>query len=189
MRGKRTTSIVHAMCVMSAVSAVSGFSQSNTTSIVLREYEAGAAGPVGPTDIPMNVIVPAIHRPVIREMLQRSATFRRQCLRIANTPDLLITVERTNNTLPWATAQTRMTRTRNGPLLAAVRLANTGDFAELIAHEFEHVIEQLDGIDLPARARLASTGVSRATADDSYETVRAKRVGQIVSAEIRRGGS
>ena len=189
MRARGTASIVHAMCVMGAVAAVSGFSQSNTASVALREYAADAAGPSGPMDIPPNIIVPPIFRPVIRAMLQRSVTFRRQCLRIANTPDVLITVERVNTARPWMRAETRMTRTRNGPLLAVVQVTSAGDFAELIGHEFEHIIEQLDGIDLPIRARLASTGVSRGTAEDTYETVRARRVGEIVSAEVRRGGS
>jgi hypothetical protein len=192
MRGKRVALILQTMCVVSlvsAVSAVSGFSQSNTANRVVREYDADAAGPAGPTDVPPNIIASTIHRPLIRAMLQRSPTFRRQCLRIANTPDLLITIER-NAALPWTRARTRIARQANGVVFAAVQVVSSENFEELIAHEFEHVIEQLDGIDLSSRARLASSGVSRGIGDaNSFETVRAKRVGAIVSAEVRRGGN
>ena len=45
---------------------------------------------------------------------------------------------------------------------------------ELIAHEFEHVIEQLDGVDLAAHAALPHTGVtSIGHSTDIFETMRA----------------
>ena len=43
---------------------------------------------------------------------------------------------------------------------------------ELIAHELEHVIEQLDGIDLALRAA-QSSGEVRTTVRDTFETTRA----------------
>lgn len=59
------------------------------------------------------------------------------------------------------------------------------DHAELIAHEIEHIIEQLDGIDLGARATLPATGVRRC-ADGAFETMRAIRTGLAVAGEMRR---
>jgi hypothetical protein len=57
----------------------------------------------------------------------------------------------------------------------------------LIAHEFEHIIEQLDGIDLSSRVHLPSSGVSRGRGEaDAFETTRAKRMGVTVAAEVRR---
>ena len=44
------------------------------------------------------------------------------------------------------------------------------DLTELIAHEFEHVLEQLDGVDLKALAR---AGEARRLADGAFETERA----------------
>ena len=45
---------------------------------------------------------------------------------------------------------------------------------ELIAHEIEHIIEQLDGVDLRAKSRLRASGVRRVNADlEAYETTRA----------------
>ena len=190
MRGKRVALILHAVCVAGTVQVVSGFSQSNGATRVVREYQADTADPGGPTEIPPNIVVPSMHRPNVLAMLRRSSTFRRQCLRIANAPDLLITIERINGSLPWMRARTQITRARGGTLVATVQVVASDDFAELVAHEFEHVIEQLDGIDLPSRARLASTGVSRGGGEgNSFETIRAKRVGAMVSAEVRRGGS
>jgi hypothetical protein len=56
--------------------------------------------------------------------------------------------------------------------------------AELIAHEIEHVIEQIDGVDLRVQSLLPGTGV-RSCMDGSFETVRAVRVGRRVAQETR----
>ena len=200
MRGQRLQLIVLAMCVMSAVSRVSGFAQSNTSShvsgainrptvLALREYVAEAALPDGPADVPANVVASPSYQELMQSMLERSPTFRRQCLRIANTPDLLITVERRAAPLSSSRAQTRISRERGGAVHAAIQVSDGADQAELIAHEFEHIIEHLDGVDLASRARLASTGVSRGPAyANTFETVRARRVGATVLAELRASG-
>jgi hypothetical protein len=57
---------------------------------------------------------------------------------------------------------------------------------ELLAHELEHIIEQLDGIDLAAKAAVARSGV-RECVDGSFETSRAVRVGTLVALEARAG--
>jgi hypothetical protein len=113
--------------------------------------------------------------------------FRRQCQRIANTPDLLVRVQTTEVGSSWTRARTNIAKQADGTLLAIVQLGARQDYVELIAHEFEHIIEQLDGIDLASRARLGSTGVSRAFATNAFETERAKRIGVMVWTEVRRG--
>ena len=72
-----------------------------------------------------------------------------------------------------------------GQLIASVEINPYGDFTELLAHELEHVIEQLDGIDLAAKATVARSGV-RNCADGTFETSRAVRVGALVALEARR---
>jgi hypothetical protein len=68
-------------------------------------------------------------------------------------------------------------------MLATVHLtAGADDPAELMAHEFEHIVEQLDGVDLPVRAAVPGSGV-RACSDGSYETIRAARIGRLVADE------
>jgi len=60
----------------------------------------------------------------------------------------------------------------------------------LIAHEIEHVIERLDGVDLRARAALPGTGVRLCDGgDDAFETIRARRAGLAVAEEVRRAAS
>ena len=55
---------------------------------------------------------------------------------------------------------------------------------ELIAHEFEHIVEQLDGVDL--RRWVGHGGVHRVGADQAagpIETERARQVGLLVAGE------
>jgi hypothetical protein len=79
-----------------------------------------------------------------------------------------------------------MSRTGNGHLSATINIGFRESAQELIAHEFEHVIEQLDGIDLAARAELANTGVRLiGHATNKFETTRAQRTGLKVVSELR----
>jgi hypothetical protein len=80
-------------------------------------------------------------------------------------------------------ARTRIVRTADGRLEAIVQLSPLDNVAELIAHELEHIIEQLDGVDLEAQASLSGTGV-RTCGDGSFETIRAARVGTTVARQL-----
>jgi Tol biopolymer transport system component len=62
-----------------------------------------------------------------------------------------------------------------------IHLTNFDDPVELIAHELEHVIEQLDGIDLEAHAR---TGTVSKREDGAFETRRAIEIGKRVAREV-----
>ncbi len=53
--------------------------------------------------------------------------------------------------------------------------------SELLGHEFEHLIEQLDGVDLSAMAR---GGEARRLTDGAFETERAIAAGQQVAGEV-----
>src|SRR5687768_10336347 len=86
------------------VLCVSGFAQSNTgyramtgadhtSTLALREYVVAAHPPADAASLPSNLIAPSIYRDLLETMLQRSVTFRRQCLRIAQTPDLSVTLQ------------------------------------------------------------------------------------------------
>ena len=61
--------------------------------------------------------------------------------------------------------------------------AGSSDFIELIAHEFEHIIEQLDGLDLSRLARLAPA-TAWTTGRVMFETQRATQMGRVVAAEV-----
>jgi hypothetical protein len=70
--------------------------------------------------------------------------------------------------------------------VAAIEIPALDNVVELIAHEIEHVIEQLDGIDLPAHAARKDSSVTELESDETmFETVRARRVGALVASEVR----
>ena len=135
---------------------------------------------------PANVIMAGELRATFETMLRTSPTFRRQCLRIAAEPRLTIHLDMSPPL--WRSdvrATTYFTRASDGPMTAVVRIGPLNDTVELIAHELEHVIEQLDGIDLAAAARVGGMGVrSMTNAQGIYETIRANRVGLRVSGEV-----
>jgi hypothetical protein len=134
-------------------------------------------------ELPSNISISKSFRPVAEMMLKRSATFRRQLLRIAHAPHLTITIAGFHP-LPseHARARTRFVR-RDGSILAEIEIAPLNDPVELIAHEIEHVIEQLDGVDLKQHASLRGAAASKCE-DGSFETVRAVRTGLAVSREV-----
>ncbi len=54
----------------------------------------------------------------------------------------------------------------------------------LIAHEFEHILEQLDGVDLPSMAARPATGVHAVASSGRFETDRAIAAGRQVEREV-----
>jgi YD repeat-containing protein len=153
----------------------------------VQQYVAGEAIP-RQLALPPNLDVSALYRPLVEAMLRDSPTFRRQCLRIAAEPGL--TVQLRVDPPPRRSthrATTRLSRDAQGNLTAAViAIGPLEDTQELIAHEFEHVIEQLDGVDLAARAALPHSGVILTGPRGAvYETTRAQRMGLKVVSELR----
>ena len=149
----------------------------------VRVYAGDEANWSAPAELPSNLTIAKSLRPVAEMMLKRSAIFRRQCLRIADAPHLTISIGRFHP-LPSdrARARTRFSR-RDGAIHAEVEIAPLTDMVELIAHEIEHVIEQLDGIDLKLQASLRGTAASLCP-DGSFETVRAVRTGLAAVREV-----
>jgi hypothetical protein len=137
-----------------------------------------------PEPLPPNLFVPPSHDKLVSEMWRRSATFRRQGRRIAEDTGLVVRVH-LNPLVPGesARATTRVTR-QVGSLAADVSIRDTGCFVELLAHELEHVLEQLDRIDLAAAAQRPGRAVWVA-GDGSFETIRAIHVGRQVAAEVQ----
>jgi hypothetical protein len=157
---------------------------------VARDYISAELVDVVPSGLPPNLLIPPMYEPLVESMLRYSPTFARQCLRIANAPGLTIKLE--FHSVPaarfggTARARTRIIRD-NDRLIATVDIAQTVDVVELLAHEIEHVIEQLDGVDLASKARLPDSGV-RAVRHEGvvFETIRARRTGLRVAEEVQR---
>jgi hypothetical protein len=110
-----------------------------------------------------------------------SPTFRQQCARLAGVPELRITVRvDLQRARSGSRAYTTMAR-RNGRLTSAdVVLLVPVDTMELIAHEIEHVIEQLDGVEPYRDACAGSRNPSR-----GYESCRALEMGRRVAREVK----
>jgi hypothetical protein len=135
--------------------------------------------------LPATVSVPGDLQRHVESMLALSATFRAQCRRIGEAPSLRVVV-RIDPTLVDRSyrAQTRFARAPSGDIFARVHVGLRLNPVEWIAHEFEHVIEQLDGVDLPALAA-GRNGVWLST-DKMFETIRAIDAGRAVAAEMER---
>jgi hypothetical protein len=164
----------------------SAFEHARVSLTSVHRYVAAEAVPrqIAP---PPNLLVSSMYLPLVESMLRDSPTFRRQCVRIAAAHGL--TVHLSIGSAPMSSgvrAITRMRRSGTGHLTADVNIGFRENAQELIAHEFEHIIEQLDGVDLAARAALANTGVTLiGHTTDRFETTRAQRAGLKVVAELR----
>ena len=132
---------------------------------------------------PPNLNVPSTHRGTIEKMLELSPMFRRQCLRLAGAPHVAVVVRMMHPLTGGPRARTEIRPAAGSRLVAMVEINPLGNFMELLAHELEHVIEYLDGIDLAAKADVANSGV-RSSAG-AFETNRAVRVGTLVAFQAR----
>jgi hypothetical protein len=75
-----------------------------------------------------------------------------------------------------ARARTAVSRYPQGAIRAVVELPCVVDLSELLPHELEHVLEQVEGLDLPALAKDGSSGVQELSRG-VYETDRARNAG------------
>jgi hypothetical protein len=103
--------------------------------------------PVCERSQPSNIQIGTL-QPAFVELLQRSATFRQQCARIAASRVLRVTVRVATTLNEGARAQTIINRYEAGGIRAEVTLRFAEDYLELLAHEFEHVLEQVDRVSL-----------------------------------------
>lgn len=116
----------------------------------------------------------------IRQILSRSVTFRRQCQRIAATRVLRVRLGITSQPAGEYRAVTVLERYEAGSLRAEVTLVFAENYVELLAHEFEHVLEQIDGVNLRIDA---ARGQAHLLQDGAYETRRAREAGLQVLRE------
>jgi hypothetical protein len=123
---------------------------------------------------------------LVLEAAAMSETFRRQCATLARAAHLTVQiyfVGRMHTSLARAT--TEIWRRPGKGLMAIVHVPVSTDAIELLAHEFEHLVEELDGVCLQTMLANGEPGVTR-NASGAYETFRAKRAGLQVAAEVAR---
>jgi hypothetical protein len=160
--------------------------RTSATVMQLYDDDEAAAPQFDGVALPANLVLADHFRDIIQSMLHDSPTFRRQCARLSAAPHLSVTVEYGLLTASnWSRATTVLANRPDGRLSARVLLGQTTDREELLAHEFEHIIEQLDGVDLPSLAKHAAAGVRLTPDAGRFETERAVAVGKQVAREIR----
>jgi hypothetical protein len=118
-------------------------------------------------------------------MLQRSRTFREQCRRLAASAWVHVGVRldpRVFETRSYR-AVSEIQRPNPNLLIALITLQVLTDQAVWLAHEFEHVLEQVDSIDV---AELADRKQAAwRVGPHMFETKRAIAAGEAVAAEVR----
>jgi hypothetical protein len=130
--------------------------------------------------LPPNVDAGMLQSTVIG-LLQRSPTFQQQCRRIAASRFLRVTLHVGTTVDVGASAQTIITRYDGGGIRAAVTLRFAEDYLLLLAHEFEHILEQVEGVDLRDEA---ASGRAWRMASGAWETRRAFKAGIRVRKEV-----
>ncbi|MGH9237380.1 MAG: hypothetical protein ACRD3G_05000 [Vicinamibacterales bacterium] len=113
----------------------------------------------------------------------RSATMRRQCAAIAGAPHVRVVLRVASRPPTFSRAVSTITRYEAGLVRVAIEIPVAADVAELLAHELEHVVEVIEGLDLPSLAKVRGSGVTELE-KGVYETAEAKRMGRLASDEI-----
>jgi hypothetical protein len=134
-------------------------------------------------DVPSHITLSPVFTEMVGEMLKRSPRFRAQWDTLVTARRVRIVVRLDLRSRPYR-ARSTLSRHQFGLITAVVELPPFGDHVELIAHEFEHIVEQLEGVELRRLAHDPSTGVR--DLHYAYETERAYKVGQQVARECRR---
>jgi hypothetical protein len=129
---------------------------------------------------PSTVTLPDALRPLVGAMLENSPTFHQQWRTLVGVSELRLRVV-FNSTLAPDRAQTTIVRYEYGLMVAVVELPMEGHRVELLAHEFEHVIEQIEGVDLRRARHDRVAGVH--DLGDAFETQRAYDAGRQVARE------
>jgi hypothetical protein len=135
-----------------------------------------------PVELPLNLRVPDNMRPMLMRMLRSSATFRRQIGVLARKPAVRVTVmyggmrgDRNYHAL------SRVRKHEWGAMVVDTTIFVPTDLVEIIAHELEHVCEQMEGVDLRDLSRRKGVGVY--DLNGHFETARAIRAGQNATRE------
>lgn len=143
----------------------------------------GAQEPACASDhTPRNIDAHISVKKHIAELLTRSPTLRRQYARIAATPRVAVKVILLRQLTGPGRARTTMFKYEAGFIRALVEIPVGPDLVELLAHELEHVIEQIDGVDLRALARAGQAHAIQY--DGLFETTRAREAGLAAAREV-----
>jgi hypothetical protein len=134
--------------------------------------------------LPSNIQITDMFRPTVEALIEMSPTLQRQSRLIGATRSVRIVIAvRGGLKDGHARARASIARHEAGFLNARIELPIAHDLPELLAHELEHVIEQIEGVNLAALARQDSSLAHR-DHQGIYETARATRIGLAAAGEI-----
>ena len=128
--------------------------------------------------------IPAMSHPLLDDMWRGSATFRRQWTRVAAARVRITIAFDKSMATDSVHAQSEITRNPDLRVRISLRLVDRAA-AEHLAHELEHVLEQLDEVDLPQAVANHVHGASASGRSPVFETRRAIVVGRLVAAEVQ----
>jgi hypothetical protein len=134
------------------------------------------------SELPANVIVPAGLKSTLNSMLTRSPTFRRQCKMLNDAGNVRIDLKVVVPGPRLYKARSIVQRHEDGYIIIQMLFAAPGDYIEVIGHEFEHAVEQAEGLDLKTLAAARCCKVYE-VATGVYETARAIQAGHLVAQE------
>ena len=136
-----------------------------------------------PAALPCRVLAQGHLHSLLDELWSRSTTFRQQCRRLAGARAMVLIQGGSPGDTMW-TAESRIGRLGDGRVMARVRIRTGRESVEVIAHELEHVLERVDGVNFALDAMRRGSGTS--LAGGAYETRRATDAGRQVAKEVRR---
>ena len=117
---------------------------------------------------------------VLQAAWQQSPTLQRQCGRLADARSVLQFEWGKSDSYTRAAA--RIGRGSGGVIVAMISVPPGGDVIELIGHEIEHVLEWVDGRDLPSEARRRDSGGWKSLG--GFESQRAIDAGRQAAREV-----
>lgn len=133
--------------------------------------------------LPPDSDIPAVYRRLLDDMWRGSATFRRQWIRVADAAVRVTIIFDPKCQIGGAQAQSEISRKEG--LRVRVLLRDIDRSAiEYLAHELEHVLEQLDEVDLAEAVNNHVHGASASGKAALFETRRAIVVGKLVAREV-----
>jgi hypothetical protein len=145
--------------------------------------ENGAAGgdaASGPTTWPCRVGATADVQPFVQRAWEGSATFREQCRKLA-AAGAVVSLGSSSAREVW-NAASHIGRSSEGVMVARVRVRIGAGTVELIAHELEHVLERIEGVNYLMASRRGSS--TRLLPGGAFETKRAIEAGRRVAREM-----
>ena len=142
-----------------------------------------------PARIPSTIQISSELQAPFDQMVAASPTFRRQLARIVAAPRLVMTaqVDPAMSARSYR-ARSCIRRYDSGLIVVAISIGPGHQATEWIAHEFEHVIEQLEGLEVARLADRWHSGVW-SSGDSMVETARALRTGRRVLEEVSRNST